>query len=245
MQFNDTTNLSGMIQEAETWLFGSNYGAISGNTEMLKTFTRLINYGLEETSSRIKKLGGRWQYADTNNAGISPATTDLSNGINKYVLDLSHYDIQAIEVVDANGKSRLLKPIDINTIQDRGDTITDYKNVAGLPEEYDISGDILTLYPAPATGSVTMNEGLRVFFLGDTNYFDYTDTTKTPGIPKPFHDLPVLFACAKHAKSNSMNDKARELDSEIQKRLVELSDHLGSRNKDERNGFIIKNRSNK
>lgn len=245
MQFNDTTNLSGMIQEAETWLFGSNYGAISGNTEMLKTFTRLFNQGLEDTATRIKKVSGRWQYADTNNSGITPATTDLTNGIDKYVLDISYYDIQAVEVVDANGKSRLLKRIDINDIQDENDSITDYQNVDGMPTQYDIHGDVITLYPAPATGSVTMNEGLRVFFLGDVDYFDYTDTTKVPGIPKPFHDLPVLFGCSKYAKSNSMPEKARDIDLEIQKRVIELNDHLGSRNKDTRNGFIIKNRSNK
>lgn len=245
MQFNDTTNLSGMIQEAETWLFGSNYGIISNNTENLKTFTRLFNYGLEETVSLIKKVSGRWQYADTNNSGISPATTDLVAGQSKYILDPVHYDIQAVEVVDASGKSKLLKQIDINQIKENGDTITDYKNVNGMPEEYDISGDILTLYPAPSASAVTLSEGLRLFYLGDPNYFVYTDTTKEPGIPRPLQDMPVLFACAKYAKQNGMTEKARELDAEIQRRKVELNDTLGSRNKDVNNRFMINNNSNK
>ena len=245
MQFNDTTNLSGMVQEAETWLFGSNYGTISSNTENLKTFTRLFNYGLEETVGLIKKISGRWQYSDPNNSGISPATTNLTAGVSKYVLDPVHYDIQAVEVVDASGKSKLLKQIDINQIKENGDTITDYQNVDGMPTEYDISGDILTLYPAPSAGAVTLSAGLRLFYLGDPNYFVYTDITKEVGLPRPVQDMPILFACGKYAKQNGMTEKAREIDNEIQRKKIELNDTIGGRNKDVNSRFIINNRSNK
>ena len=44
--FNDITDKLGLIQECETKVFGSDYGAISGNTKKLKTFTRYLNNGL-------------------------------------------------------------------------------------------------------------------------------------------------------------------------------------------------------
>ena len=230
MVFNDTTNKLGMIQEAETWLFGSDYGAISNNSRNLATFTRLFNGGLDQTSIEIMKCDGNWQYDDKNHGDQPTATTTLVNGQSNYTLDMSHMKVIGVEVKDSEGNYQTVYPIDYTEIRKSGLSETEFFETSGMPQFYDLSGDILRLFPAPATSYVTTTAGLRIKFQREMDYFTSADTTKEPGIPRPFHDIPVLFGCAKFAKANSMGDKARELDAELMRRLKDMREFFTKRN---------------
>lgn len=78
-----------------------------------------------------------------------------------------------------------------------------------------------------------MSDGLKIIYKRESDYFVSTDTTKEIGIPRTFHDIPVLFACDEYAQMNSMHDKAREIELQINKRSLELKEHLAQRQKDE------------
>lgn len=233
MFFNQTTTKNGAIQKCEDWLFGGDYGAISGNTNLLLKFTNLLNSGLDKTKALIYSVDGRWQDDDPNFTNLPEATTDLQSGISDYLLDRSHGIIQGFEVMDSTGKYYPIYSIDYANIREDGSSVTEFESQDGRPAYYDLKGDIVTLYPAPLTGQVTMTAGLKVIYKRESDYFTSTDTTKEMGIPRMFHDIPCLFACTEYAKMNSMTDKARELDAEINKRSLELKDHLSSRNTDE------------
>lgn len=233
MLFNQTTTKNGAIQYCEEWLFGNDYGAISSNSNLLLQFTNLINRGLDKTKALIYKTDGRWQHDDPNYTDLPEDTTDLQNGISDYLLDPSFGIIQGFEVLDAQGNYYPIYPIDYSNIREIGSSVTEYEQQPGRPQEYDLKGDIVTLYPAPATGSVTMTAGLKAIYKREPSYFVSTDTTKEMGIPRMFHDIPCLFACTEYAKKNSMTDKAREIDAEINKRSLELEEYLSSRNTDE------------
>jgi len=230
MVFNDTTNLNGAIQECETWLFGSNFGSISGNTTLLKSFTNLLNYGLDQTTGIILQTDGRWQYDDTNFTDITEGTTDLADGARDYLLDLSHLKLTGVEVKDNEGNFYPLRQIDLREIRQSGQSESEFMETSGRPIYYDVVGNILKLYPAPKASDVTSDEGLKVFYQRESDYFEYTDTSKELGLPRTLQDVPIAFACAKYAKQNSMNDKARELDAEVQRRTQDIKNFFNTRN---------------
>lgn len=235
MQFNDTsTNKNGLIQECETWLFGSQYGAISDNADILATFTRLLNHGMNETATLIMLVDGRWQYHDTNHPDYPIATTNLVAGQQDYQLATDFLNIEAIEIRKSDGDYFPLRPLDIQDIRRKGLSITEFMDEEGLPVYYDVQGQSIFLYPKPRASDVTTTAGLKIYTQRNPSYFTTADTTKQPGIPTLFHDIPVLFGCSKYAKSNTMSDKARELDAEILRRTNELKTFYSKRNVDDK-----------
>lgn len=232
MVFNDTTNLNGAIQDCESWLFGNNYGSISGNNDMLKTFTKLLNQGLDETHAVLFQTDGVWQYDDRNYTDITVAKTNLADSQSLYTLDSSHLIIEGVEVMDSAGNFYPIKQKDYRKIRETGQSESEFYETDGKPIFYDIQGSTLKLYPAPKTSDVTLTQGLKVIFKREADYFTYTDTTKEFGIPRTFHDLPVLFGCGRFAKQNQMTEKSRELDALIQKRSQEFKNFINRRNAD-------------
>ena len=91
----------------------------------------------------------------------------------------------------------------------------------------------VTLYPAPKASDVTLSEGLKIVYKRPNSYFVSTDTTKEMGIPRTFHDLPILFAINEYAWENEMTTKVRETDSKIEKRTLDIKDFYSIRQKDE------------
>ena len=233
MQFSDTsTTKNGLIQECETWLFGNEYGTISGNDTLLATFTRLLNQGLNEVTVNIMEVDGRWQYDDSNYTDFPIATTTLVDAQQTYQLSASHIKVLGVEVRQSDGDYYVLRPLDLQDIRRKGLSVTEFLDEKGLPQYYDISGNTIRLYPAPNATQVTTSEGLKVFFQREPNYFTTDDDAQLPGIPSVFHDIPALIACNKYAKSNQMSEKARELDAYLQKRMEEMRRFYSKRNVD-------------
>lgn len=233
MQFSDTTTAkNGMLQECESWLFGNEYGTITDNTELLSTFTRYINYGLDESTVDILEVDGRWQYGDTNYTTHPIGTTNLVDGQQDYQLSVSHLKILAVEILDDGGNWHTVTPIDMQDLRRKGFAQVEFMEESGFPQYYDLLGDSIFLYPKPETSYVTLTGGLKVYFQREPSYFTTDDDTKEPGIPRTFHDLPILYACAKYAKANQMTEKARELDAEIEKRKTKMQWFVSKRNVD-------------
>jgi len=230
--FNDTTTKNGLIQSCEDWLFGGDYGAISGNPTLLLKFTNMINRGMDKTTSIMMQTDGTWHYDDPNRTDIAEGKTSMSNAVANYRLDLSHLIIAGVDILNNSGDKYPLIQIDYNDVRQKGLNIDEMFDTAGTPTHYGIKGVILTLYPAPATASVTLNDGLFVTYQREPNYFVSTDTTVEIGIPRTYQDLPVLFACNEYAKQNTMSEKARELDKEIINRGDDLKNHFNKRNED-------------
>lgn len=230
MVFNDTTTLNGYIQECEAWLFGSNFGSISGNTELLKQFTNLANYGLDQTDSLIFQTDGYWQHDDFNYTATFPtARTNLSDGIGNYLLDRKQRKVHGFEVMDNEGNYYPLRNIDFRQIRQTHQSESEFFETSGRPIYYDLQGNSVKLYPAPKADDVTLTAGLRIIYQREPDYFTYTDTSKELGIPRGYHDVPVIFGCAKYAKQNGMGEKARELDNEIQRRSQDIKNHFNTR----------------
>lgn len=247
MVFNDTSSSKdGLIQECETWLFGSDYGAISGNTNLLATFTRLLNRAKDKTQLEILKVDGRQQFHDRNLTTLPMDTADLEANQPDYQLDNAHLKMLGVEVKDTNGDWYALSPIDQQDIRRKGHSYTEFMETAGRPMYYDLIGGSIYLFPKPAADQVTTgvaSQSLKVFYQSEVDYFAVDDTTKTPGIPTPLHYVIPLFACQQYAKSNQMAEKVRELDAEIQIAKEEIRQFFSKRNVDDKTRLVARYKS--
>lgn len=231
MTFNDTTTKNGAIQKCEEWLFGSNYGAISDNPDMLLRFTNLINGGVDKTRTLMYTADNTWQDDDPNYTTFNYETTDLADGVSEYKIDRSHGIIEGVEILHTDGKYYQLHQIDNSQLIDTGYTETSLATPKSIPTQYDINGDILTILPAPDTTKVTATNGLKIRFKRESKYIVSTDTDIELGVPRMFQDIPVVFACNEYAKQNSMAQKIKDTEIELQKRSFELKDFMSKRNK--------------
>lgn len=233
MQFSDTSNYNGLIQAAESTLFGADdgYGQISGNTTRLKTFTRYINRALDECTREILRSDARWEFDDSTYTTYPIATADLVASQQDYPLSVSHLKITRVEAKDANGNYQKLIPIDQSQI---GEGLVEFESTDGMPKYYDKLANSVFLYPAPAAASVTTTAGLKVYYQREPNYYAYSDTTKESGLPEIFDGLLKDIACRMYALDNSMYEKADRLVGEIDKGYQQMTDFFNRREKDDK-----------
>ena len=208
LQFSDVSGKQGLIQECEQLCFGDNgYGQISGNTNLLATFTRNINEALNSAVSLILRCDNRWQWDDNNNTDFPIATTTLVTTLGAeqqdYQFPVTFLEITRAEVMDNTGAWRKLTPIDQADIYDQ--SLTDFLKSAGLPLYYDKIASSVFLYPKPLGTAVTASSGLKVWFKRPPSYFVTTDTTKVPGINSLHHKLIALRASLDYATANSLS----------------------------------------
>lgn len=243
ISFNDTSSAkNGLIQVCEFEIFGEqDYGKISGNANLLATFTRGLNDGLNRVSSLILQSDGRWQWDDTNSTDYPIATTDLVTTAGSeqqdYTLAVSHLKILRVEVKDIAGNWNLLTPIDQADVNDQ--SLTDFLKTAGMPRYYDKTANSIFLYPKPSAESVTSTGGLRVFCQRPPSYFVTTDTTKTPGFNQLYHKLPALIASRDYALAKNL-PIAKGLADRVAIEEDALIADYALRNRDEKIGLTVR-----
>ena len=230
LQFNDTSaSKNGLIQFCESTIFGDNsYGKISDDPDLLATFTRNLNQGLNRVTSLIIQSDGRWQFDDSNHTDYPIATTDIVENQQDYTLAVSHLNILRVEVEDETGNSKLLDSIDKTDLYDQ--SITDFLKTAGLPTYYDKLATSLFLYPKP---NYSREGALKVFFQRPPSYFVTTDTTKAPGFNSLYHSLVALIACRDYALDRILAI-ADGLSERVQLAEQDLIESYALRNQDEK-----------
>jgi len=225
MEFSNTSQLSGLIQDCET-LLGMDDGTISGDSTLLKTFTRLMNAWYRRVNSWIWEVTGTWEYDDTNYTDLPEATTSLVNGQEDYTIPSTAQKIIRVEVLDKDGNYRKVEPIDQSMVDV---ALSEFQETDGLPMYYDIRGNSIFLYPAPSSDDVTLTKGLKVYFSRDIDEFSSTDTTKEPGFVRNFHRILSLGASYDYAISHEMFSKANYIKGELRDLVKELRNFYGAR----------------
>ena len=214
LDFSNTgVEKNGLIQMCEANVFGDNgYTHISGNASLLAIFTNFLNEAYNRYADLAMKVLG-WNFDDTNFTTVPIATADLVDGQQDYGLATTHIQILSVEIKDAaSGSWKLLKEIDEKEFVQRGDSLSaHYDNagtaIEGVPNEYNMIGTSLFLYPTPSYNSTA---GLKVRFQRPPSYFATTDTTKEPGIPDTHHYYLSDYASMKYAMLRSL-DSANKL----------------------------------
>jgi len=174
MIFNDETNNTGLIQDCES-LLGMTDTDISGDTTLLKTFTRFINVWYRRVNSWIWESTGTWEYDDSNWDDLPIATTTIVDDQQDYELSSIAQKIDRVEVLDSAGNYQLITPIDKSEI--KSSSMSEFYETAGMPRYYDLVGRSILLYPKPDTSKVTAAKGLKVYFTRDIKEFAYKEGT--------------------------------------------------------------------
>lgn len=196
MQFSNTTTKDGLLQDCEFWT-NLGDGTITSDTTLLKPrFTGLLNRAFDEVLPIIFASDSKWQWDDPNHTKYPVAKTDLVSGQQDYsfVSDEqgnSILELSAVYVMDQFGIYQKMEAVDSQSDLNAEAIFAQNSTNIGTPRRYDKMATAIFLDPIPNYG---MASGVKALFSRTQSYFVVTDTTKTPGIPNPFHRLLSLIA---------------------------------------------------
>jgi hypothetical protein len=178
MQFSDTTNKQGIIQDI-SWLTGADLNKYS-----IEDRTRSINEWSKTVWTWIMTNYGGWQFVDSNelvDGDIEGVTQDLTSGTSVYPIATALV-IRKVEVSDDNDNWIKLKPYTLDQVGSE----TEFQSTAGTPAYYRPVGNKILIKPEP---NYSKTDGLRVFFDKDMMEFTITDTIEKPGFDSTFHRI--------------------------------------------------------
>lgn len=229
MQFNDTTNLNGICQEID-FLLGTN-----STDYPLKEKTRNINRWNDKATSLILQADNKMEFDDANFENLPVGTMDLIADQQDYSPNESGLlKILKVECKDSVGGWNALKQIDKS--QFKNIAMDEYRKVAGIPVEFDLTANSFILYPKPNYSSA---DGLKIHYQRIPDYFEDDDEEKEPGFAPIFHRYLSLGASLDYAMANSMYNKVSMLQGEISKMEVGIIEFYSSRDKDFKNRITL------
>jgi hypothetical protein len=226
MYFNDSSNKEQSLYHDTLALTGS-----QTTTYDIMDFTRDANFALDDYRLKIFDVSGRWQQADTNDTTIPIDTTNLEANQDNYTLENDQLRVSRVRILDKNGDWKTLKPAD------RRDFDDDQLAETGEPEFYDLLGNSIMLIPI---ADYDADDGLELTYEGDSNRFTPSDTTKEPGIPRPFHRYISLFAARRRVVAKSIPNKLQFIDTEIQRLDQLLKSFIAYEDRDEQPFMSVK-----
>ena len=203
--------------------------------------TRRVNIGMDEVVSEILQADGSWQYDDSNQTDLPIGTTDMVASQQDYSFEDEFLVIERVEVKDANGNWSKLKPFDQEEVSGAMEEL--YEN-DGLPVYYEKQGRSILLYPSPATASVTLTAGLKVWFKRNATKFETTDTDKEPGFASLFHNILSFQASIPYCMTYK-RDRVTTYQNEVIRLKQQIRAFYSRREKDVRRRLIPTQESSK
>lgn len=184
MKFRSTSDDAGLCEDID---FLCHTDTV---TYPLKDKARNINTWYRNAVSWIRETNSNWQYDDSNLSDLPIFTTALVNTQQDYELPSTAQKVERVEILDDDNDYQVLTPIDKEQITD--ESLSEFEEIAGEPEYYDLFGRSIMLYPKPGTGFITTTNGLKVYVARDIDSFTSTDTTQEPGFASNFHRILSL-----------------------------------------------------
>ena len=231
MVFSSTSDKAGIVEDID-FLLGTD-----STSYALTDKARNVNRWYYRVGTWIWNATRRWEFDDSNLTTHPIATTTLVADQQDYSLPTTALKLIGVSVKNSSGDFYKLLPFDqSDTTLDRAE----FMDTSGLPQYYDLVGDAIFLYPAPASGSVTLSAGLKIYFLREFDAFASTDTTQEPGFSENFHRLLSYGGSLDFCLANApaFNDKASAFRQEIELMKRELEKFYGGRNDDERVNIV-------
>lgn len=202
MIFNDTTNHNGLIQRFERWTRQTR-GTVSGDTDLLKEATVEFNEAFNAVIPLLLFSNDQIKWDDANNTDKPVGTINLTANQNAYkiTVDDNSYKILNLTKVQFLPSATATQYVDLPRLTSdnprSGEIISPNTSITGVPSGFMEIGPILYLDCGGGVPSYSATNGIKLFFGRAQQQFVYTDTTKEPGIPQPFHELLVLHAAKK------------------------------------------------
>lgn len=235
IQFSEATNNTGIAQQARF------LARVDANQWPIAKIVNSVNNYLDEVTGYAIGADRRFNWDDTNHSKLPIGTVDLTANQQDYayLTDEQGNQILSLTRVDlletsggAYRRMNLLAEDDIEGAVDQ------YKNVAGVPDEYiKIADNIIRLKSKPRT---TLAAGLQFYFQRTGSYFTASDTTKSPGVAPLLHRGFVIAAAYDIAitlGTKNINFLSKEMDKERNKMIAYFG---GVRNRDQRGTMTVR-----
>lgn len=227
MQFTDSSSKTGLYEDAK-FLTQTDTNAFP-----LADFARLANRWYYKAVIAVWKFQDSWRFDDSNqtsnnddDAGKPVATSTLTNSQKVYALPTGALRIRRVEVKDQASNWQIVAPIAERSITGAEE---EFAETDGIPRYYVLEGDKVRLFPAPDNGvSVTLTNGLRIFFDREVDEFTSADTTQEPGLPEPFHRVISLGAAYDYAIAHGLSN-AKALGTEVTILMQEMGAFFSKR----------------
>lgn len=234
MQYSDTTNKNGLLQVCEFWT-GIGDAGISGNTTRKAQFTARLNAGFDRVLPRVLSYSKSVRWDDTNHTDHPFGTFALVSGQNDYNIteddnNLDILNIVGVKILPSATSTEYLTIDGISADHVFAErAMSPNPSDTGVPIYYLEANNTLFFYPEPNYSAAA---GVKIFFEREPSYFATTDTTKEPGIPKPFHELLALYASHDWVVVNKPENTVliTRLEAQIARRERELDDLISKRN---------------
>ncbi len=208
IEFNNPTTRKGLVQIYEKEA-GYNYGEVSGDNNLLKEFAADVNLALDDLFYIGFKASGMWQLDDSNHtlyprlrAPIVSGQRDytfLEDGSGNLIIDIHKVLIRP----STAGAFQEISPVDAQS--QNVPRITDGASTAGIPTQYDKTGNGIILDFVPNYNSP---DGIEIWVNREASYFVYTDLTKKAGIPGLLHRYLALKPALDKARRKTAKNYA-------------------------------------
>lgn len=223
MDFNETSTGTGAVQEI--------YDICQADTNSypLKSLTRRVNAALDRFFTLAFQADGRWAFDDPNYDTVPIQSINLLSGTQSYNLDdftSEIINILRVEALDSSGNNIKLRRLDRSKLGHIA--LTNYKTTASIPDEYDLVGEYIYLYPKPSYSSTN---GLTLYIERNKSAFLYTDTTKDLPVPSIFTQYICRFASLPYLIEFQKAQK-NDIAAQIQADEEAIIDYFGHREKD-------------
>lgn len=223
MQFSDTTDYNGIIQDIDFLLFGD--GGTFNSQYSLKDRTRNVNITYDECVSELFKADPNFMWDDTTNANFPIATIDLEAAKDHYTLPDSSLVVHRVRIKNQDSKFVTLTPKMRRELSD-----TELRST-GTPSKYYKIDNAVFPIPIPDYGATG---GVELEFQRGANHFSSTDTTTTPGFNPQFHSFLSVGAALRYAVANGMSEKVNQLTAEKERIRRAIREHYERRSPDDR-----------
>ena len=232
MQFSDTTNKNGIIQAFEFWARLPD-GEVTGT--LLKQITARVNAAFDNLMPLLLSYDDNIRWDDTTHSDRPIGTVDIVSGQNDYTIteddnSLDILNIARVRILSSSSDTSYSELTRLRVDDERAlRAMSPNSDETGIPTHFLERGNTIFLYPEP---NYSATDGIQLFFEREQNYFSSTDTTKEPGIPKPFHELLALYPAYDYVSVNRPSDTntLNIIQQRIRMKQQDLEDLISKRN---------------
>ena len=218
-------------------LFLLGLGVTDTTTYPTNDFIRSANEWNRKAVTWIWQSQADWEYDDSNYTDLPTATTTLVAAQQDYALPSTAFEIDRVEVLDADGDYCLIAPLDKTWIKD--EALSEFESTDGMPKWYDLRYNSIFLYPAPASADVTTAAGLKIYFRRGIDAFSITATATTPGFQENFHRICSVGPAMDFCNSKMITDRIPMLNGMMKDFMVDIKQYYSTRHKDYPSKIIV------
>jgi hypothetical protein len=171
----------------------------------VKMKARYGNMALKTIWSWIFEVYGGLQYDDSNQTGEPSATADATQNTRAYANPVGALSLKGVAWLDDSGNYVPLKPLTLESIQQRGFSLDSFQNTAGIPTWYLPYGNYVYIFPG---SNVARTAGLKYYYDRGSVSFASTATTTTPGFASEFHEAVAYGMALQYAEVKGLSQES-------------------------------------